>query len=55
MHHPNPAITWHEHPLHIPTHLTRWTDTRRIAGISSFGFGGTNAHAIIENAISEGG
>ncbi|MEV6449469.1 beta-ketoacyl synthase N-terminal-like domain-containing protein [Amycolatopsis sp. NPDC051716] len=49
LHTPNPTITWN-HPIHIPTHPTPWTQPHRIAGISSFGFGGTNAHAILENA-----
>ncbi|MEV6449471.1 polyketide synthase, partial [Amycolatopsis sp. NPDC051716] len=48
LHTPNPTITWN-HPIHIPTHPTPWTQPHRIAGISSFGFGGTNAHAILEN------
>ncbi|RFM27228.1 type I polyketide synthase [Deminuibacter soli] len=26
-----------------------WNSTRRVAGISAFGFGGTNFHAVIEN------
>jgi len=30
-----------------------WTDERRIAGISAFGFGGTNFHTVIENYVPE--
>jgi acyl transferase domain-containing protein/acyl-CoA synthetase (AMP-forming)/AMP-acid ligase II/acyl carrier protein/predicted alpha/beta-fold hydrolase len=35
--------------LSIPTQLTPWpkTDLPRVAGVSSFGFGGTNAHVIL--------
>ncbi|MDJ0658842.1 MAG: beta-ketoacyl synthase N-terminal-like domain-containing protein [Crocosphaera sp.] len=38
-------------PIHIPTQLTSWdvkAGEKRMAGISSFGFSGTNAHLIIE-------
>lgn len=28
---------------------TPWTDTHKQAGINSFGFGGTNAHLVVEN------
>jgi acyl transferase domain-containing protein/NAD(P)H-dependent flavin oxidoreductase YrpB (nitropropane dioxygenase family)/NAD(P)-dependent dehydrogenase (short-subunit alcohol dehydrogenase family) len=30
-------------------HATLWTDERRVAGLSGFGFGGTNFHAVVEN------
>jgi acyl transferase domain-containing protein len=55
MHQPNPAVTWNELPVRIPVELTEWPDHQRIAGVSSFGFGGTNAHTVIENAVAEGG
>ncbi len=45
----NPYIPWAELPLSIPTRRTPWLD-RRLAGISSFGFSGTNVHLIIEEA-----
>ncbi len=31
----------------IPTEPTPWTDPKRLAGVSSFGFGGTNGHAVL--------
>lgn len=43
-------------PIHIPTQLTPWTikeGEKRMAGVSSFGFSGTNAHLIIEEWNTE--
>jgi len=46
---PNPHINWDELPVKIPTQLTTWSRSKkpRVAGINSFGFGGTNAHVIV--------
>lgn len=33
-------------PFELPLNLTKWESEERIASVSSFGFGGTNAHAI---------
>ncbi len=46
----NPYVDWERLPITIPVELTPWQPIhgRRIAGISSFGFGGTNAHIIVE-------
>jgi acyl transferase domain-containing protein/protein-L-isoaspartate O-methyltransferase len=52
-HKPNPHISWDELPFQIPTALTPWSrleNKPRIAGMSSFGFSGTNAHVILEEA-----
>jgi acyl transferase domain-containing protein/surfactin synthase thioesterase subunit len=48
----NPYIRLNETPLSIPTEKQAWTveQETRLAGISSFGFGGTNAHVILEQA-----
>jgi acyl transferase domain-containing protein/acyl-CoA synthetase (AMP-forming)/AMP-acid ligase II/pimeloyl-ACP methyl ester carboxylesterase len=44
----NPHIAIADSPLKIPTQLQPWeSKSIRIGGVSSFGFGGTNAHAII--------
>jgi amino acid adenylation domain-containing protein len=48
---PNPHIDWDNFPIVVPTSLQPWvTEERRIAGLSSFGFSGTNAHLILEEA-----
>ncbi|MGC3998938.1 MAG: beta-ketoacyl synthase N-terminal-like domain-containing protein [Anaeromyxobacter sp.] len=47
----NPHIDWSS-PIAVPTAVEPWTpiDGRRLAGVSSFGFSGTNAHAVLEEA-----
>jgi len=47
---PSPHIAWGDLPLKVPTALMPWDaiDGRRIAGVSSFGFSGTNAHVVVE-------
>ena len=49
---PNPQIRWNELPVRVNTVLTAWPrgGRRRLAGVSSFGIGGTNAHLVIEEA-----
>ncbi|VAW80207.1 Polyketide synthase modules and related proteins [hydrothermal vent metagenome] len=49
---PNTHVDWQRLPIKIPTELTPWkrSDQRRLAGVSSFGFSGTNAHIILEEA-----
>jgi acyl transferase domain-containing protein/acyl-CoA synthetase (AMP-forming)/AMP-acid ligase II/acyl carrier protein len=48
----NPYINLDGLPIRIPTSAEAWPANRRlrIAGISSFGFGGTNAHVVVEEA-----
>jgi acyl transferase domain-containing protein/acyl carrier protein len=49
---PNPHVAWEDLPLRIATSLTPWTrgERPRIGGVSSFGFSGTNAHVVVEEA-----
>jgi acyl transferase domain-containing protein/acyl carrier protein len=49
---PNPEIDFVNSPFYVNTELTDWNtnNTTRRAGISSLGFGGTNAHVILEEA-----
>jgi myxalamid-type polyketide synthase MxaB len=47
---PNPLIPWGKLPIRVVTEPTPWPAGRRLAGVSSFGFGGTNAHVIVEQA-----
>jgi acyl transferase domain-containing protein len=45
-------IAWERYAIEVPTQLRRWEpiNGRRIAGVSSFGFSGTNAHVVLEEA-----
>ena len=49
---PNPAIPFDELSLRIPTVLESWPAGTgpALAAVNSFGFGGTNAHVILEEA-----
>jgi len=49
---PNPRIDFANSPFRVQTTLSEWKVdmTPRRAGISSFGMGGTNAHAVLEEA-----
>lgn len=44
----NPRIPWSRLPFRVATEPTPWPPGRRIAGVSSFGMSGTNAHLLIE-------
>src|SRR6185436_7863193 len=49
---PNPNIDFDDSPFYVNTELREWPRgaTPRRAGVSSFGLGGTNAHAVLEEA-----
>jgi acyl transferase domain-containing protein/acyl carrier protein len=49
---PNPEIDFANSPFYVNTKLKDWerSHTPRRAGVSSLGFGGTNAHVVLEEA-----
>jgi acyl transferase domain-containing protein len=49
---PNAMIAWDALPFRVPRALTAWPgdSARRVAGVSSFGFVGTNSHVVLESA-----
>jgi acyl transferase domain-containing protein len=52
---PNPALELDKSPFHVIRTATPWIHgsggARRRAGVNSFGFGGINAHAVLEEAV----
>ncbi len=49
---PNPHVDWNDLPFEVPREASPWprVGARRAAGVSSFGFSGTNAHIVLEEA-----
>ncbi|MDZ8092002.1 MAG: SDR family NAD(P)-dependent oxidoreductase [Nostoc sp. DedQUE05] len=49
---PSPQIDFANSPFYVNNKLSEWktSNTPRRAGISSFGFGGTNVHLVVEEA-----
>jgi myxalamid-type polyketide synthase MxaB len=49
---PNPHIPWATLPVRVATESCTWPreDRRRLGGVSSFGFSGTNVHIVVEEA-----
>jgi acyl transferase domain-containing protein/acyl carrier protein len=49
---PSPYLDWDQMPIKVVTGLTAWPigEKERFAGVSAFGFSGTNAHLIVSEA-----
>ncbi|MEO0540609.1 MAG: SDR family NAD(P)-dependent oxidoreductase, partial [Cyanobacteria bacterium P01_A01_bin.105] len=56
-HQPSPHIDWSSLPVKVVDRLSDWNlddqETSRFAGVSSFGFSGTNAHVVLASAPSQ--
>ncbi|MGZ4585767.1 MAG: type I polyketide synthase, partial [Mycobacterium sp.] len=51
---PNPNVDWNDVPFRVNTQLREWpapASGPRCAGVSAFGFGGTNFHAVLEEYV----
>jgi acyl transferase domain-containing protein/acyl carrier protein len=50
LHTPNPLIPWSEIPLQVPVEPRTWDRPphERVAGVSSFGMSGMNAHLVLQ-------
>jgi len=53
---PNPNIDFENSPFYVNTELCEWKNKNRplLAGVSSFGIGGTNAHVVLEEWVEDG-
>ncbi|ACY13414.1 hybrid non-ribosomal peptide synthetase/type I polyketide synthase [Haliangium ochraceum] len=51
----NPHVPWQQMPLEVAGEARAWPETGRPrrAGVSAFGFSGTNAHVILEQAPNQ--
>jgi len=53
---PNPTVEWDQIPFFVPTKALDWAKPEsnpRRAGISAFGFGGTNFHVALEEYVPD--
>ena len=53
---PNPNLDWSVSPFAVNTELRDWEispDRTRVAGVSAFGFGGTNFHIVMEEYVPD--
>ncbi|MEL7314790.1 MAG: beta-ketoacyl synthase N-terminal-like domain-containing protein, partial [Cyanobacteria bacterium J06559_3] len=56
-HQPSPHIPWDSLPIEVTQKARPWTNAEQpqFAGVSSFGFSGTNAHVVVESGVREQG
>lgn len=51
---PNPHIDFENSPFYVNAKLSNWDDAKpRLAGVSSFGVGGTNVHVVLESYAND--
>ncbi|NDI46792.1 SDR family NAD(P)-dependent oxidoreductase [Goekera deserti] len=50
---PNPALDFPSTPFQPAMDTLAWDGDRRTAGVSAFGIGGTNAHAVVRQATAD--
>ncbi len=53
---PNPNLDWTASPFAVNTELREWevaAGQSRVAGVSAFGFGGTNFHIVLEEYMPD--
>ena len=57
LHQKSAFIPWQDLPFYVPLNHVEWkleaNQRRRVAGVSSFGFSGSNAHVVMEEFVSE--
>lgn len=57
LHKKSAFIPWQDLPFYVPANHVEWKleadQRRRVAGVSSFGFSGSNAHVVLEEFVSE--
>ena len=50
---PNPYINFDKAPFEVQTALKHWNSVTKYAGVSSFGFGGTNSHIVLTSTSNQ--
>jgi acyl transferase domain-containing protein len=50
---PNRHVDWNAIPVQVATRAIQWPQSRPLAGVSSFGLSGINAHVVMEAAPAE--